>query len=164
MSEKINTLTAFEKQTEHLVQYINKEISEYSGNIDEALDRILEIQKSLIGYDVNVRNCIYTAASSEAGCYVSKTKPIHSKDVDVYLPEIDIHEGSGYVNETLLGVRKLYVWTDNPEYYVSAWKKNEYGNFEHIGDYEYATSWDKACVIEVSNPNGIAEYAFIVTR
>ena len=133
-------------------------------SVNEALDHILEIQQSLIGYDVKVRNCTYTAASSEAGCYVSKTKPIHSKDVDVYLPGMDIHEGSGYVNETLSGVRKLYVWTDNPEYYPTAYKSVNGGDFEFINYYEYATSWDKACVIEVDNHNGIAEYAFIVTR
>lgn len=117
MSEKINTLTAFEKQTEHLVNYINQEISEYSEDIDEALDRIIEIQQSLIGYTVGIYNQFFLGEPNWNTCYVSKTKPAHAEDYDMI-----VDNGEKWSTPLILErVKKLFVWSDN-SYNVSVAK------------------------------------------
>ena len=114
-------------------------------SVDEALDRILEIQQSLIGYTVELHNFLSNGIGGETGCYVSKTKPIQAFDFDAHL------EGAwenGNMTKTLTGVRKLYVWTDWEHCEVAAYKK--VGNTDElITEYFNGCSYDKALEIEI---------------
>ena len=132
-------------------------------SVDAALDRILEIQQALIGYIVDLYNGA-NGIGGESGCYVSTTKPTGADDYDVHLPAMNTTGTPLYFNETIGRIKKLYVWTDTPGYYVSAHKRVNSEDWEHIGDYEEATSWDKACEITVSGPSVLPGYAFYGTR
>lgn len=118
-------------------------------SIDEALDRILEIQQSLIGYTVGIYRRLPFSMTTRyfVDCYVSKTKPMNAEDYDAI---IDV-SGDSLVSIVLEGVRKLYVWSEN-SYTVSACKTDSENQTFHgiIADHSNGSTFDKALEIEIT--------------